>query len=131
MESLKTFALLCLAAVSAYGGVKTAGRLYYQGFMGHLHQEASDSGASLTAVQCAHPVQLIEKEGIDVPAGWVYAKVGEDKGFMRRERLSAKRPDCFQHKYPKFYGRLELDLSDYYYWGRLSDHYIEGESVPR
>lgn len=140
MESLKSLvfpAVLASALVGLLLGLpnamadKPAGRLYYQEFMGHLHREPSDSSASLTALQCAHPVQLIESDAVRTPSGWRYAKVGEDKGFVRERFLGEKRPDCFQEKYPKFYNNLNLDLTDFYYWGRLSDHFIEGESLPR
>lgn len=134
MESIKktlilTGLLCCFGAV--HGAEKNIGKLYYQGFMGHLHEEASDSSASMTALQCAHAVNLVEKDGVSVPAGWRYAKVGEDYGFIRSRFLGEKRPDCFQEKYPKYYNNLNLDLSDFYYWGRLSDHWIEGESLAR
>jgi len=45
-----------------------------------------------------------------------------------KDYLSAKRPTCFQGKYPKFFDALNLDLAELYYWGRLYDHYIQGET---
>ena len=99
--------------------------------MGHLHKEPSDASASLTALQCAHAVNIIEQENVTVPTGWMLARVGEDLGFIRSKFLASNRPECFQEKYPKFYSNLNIDLTDLYYWGRLSDHFIEGESQAR
>lgn len=118
-----------LAPSMGFAADKNAGRLYFQGFMGHLHKSASDSSASMTAIQCAQSVELVEKEGVSVPDGWKYGRVGEDYGYVRSKFLGEKRPECFQQKYPKFYNALNLDLADFYYWGRLSDHFIEGESL--
>ncbi len=108
---------------------KQGGRLYFQNFMGHVHKLPKDGSASLTAIQCAQPVQLLENSVRPAPRGWAYIQAGEDKGYIRLSQLGEKRPECFQEKYPKFYNKLNLDLSDYYYWGRLSDHFIEGESL--
>lgn len=107
---------------------KEVGRLYFQNFMGHLHQESKDTSSSLTALQCAHPVVVIERKGVDVAPGWLLVKVGEDVGYIRSRFLDSQRPSCFQEKYAEFYRRLNLDVSDLYFWGRLSDHFIEGES---
>jgi hypothetical protein len=54
--------------------------------------------------------------------------VGDDRGFIISSSLSEKRPVCFQEKYPKFYLNLNLDLSEMYYWGRLTDQYLSEES---
>lgn len=124
-------ATILLTLSFAWAGDKNVGRLYYQGFMGHLHKEAADSSASLTALQCAHSVSIIERDGLVIPDGWVFAKVGEDYGYIRSRFLGEGRPNCFQEKYPKFYQNLNLDLTDFYFWGRLSDHFIEGESLAR
>ena len=85
----------------------------------------------MTALQCAHAVNIIEVEELTTPTGWMLARVGEDLGYIRSKFLSSNRPECFQEKYPKFYGNLNIDLTDLYYWGRLSDHFIEGESQAR
>lgn len=122
-------ALSFFGAGDSYGAQKQAGRLYFQNFMGHVHKEPKDGAASLTAIQCAQSVQVLENSLKEPPRGWAYVKAGEDKGYIRFSQLGPKRPECFQEKYPKFYNSLNLDISDYYYWGRLSDHYIEGESL--
>ena len=122
--------LLVLALSQSASGEEVLGRLYFTEFMGHLHKEPVDSSASLTALQCAHSVSLVEKKGVHIPSGWKLAKIGEDTGFIRTRFLSDKRPDCFQEKYPKFYNKLNFDLADLYYWGRLPDHFLQGESLP-
>lgn len=108
---------------------KSSGRLYFQDFMGHVHKEPTDGSASLTAIQCAFSVAVLSSEDNPAPTGWIYVKAGEDKGYVRSRFLGTTRPDCFQETYPKFYNNMNFDLADLYYWGRLSDHFIEGESL--
>lgn len=130
MESLKNILIIFTILVSSisFAGEKVVGRLYFQQFMGHIHKNPSNDSSSLTTIQCAHAVKIIEDVEVNVPADWLYVKVGDDKGFIKKKSLSNNRPDCFQEKYPKFYINLNLDLSDLYYWGRLDDQYSQRES---
>lgn len=107
---------------------KIVGRMYFQPFLGHLHKNPTKASSSLTTIQCAYSVKILQDEEVGVPKGWFYAQVGDDKGFIHSEFLSEKRPTCFQEKYPYFYLNLNLDLSEMYYWGRLSDQYVSEES---
>jgi hypothetical protein len=107
---------------------KVVGRLYFQDFLGHVHKNPSKASSSLTTIQCAYSVKVIEDLEIRPPKGWVYVKVGDDRGYIIAKSLSEKRPECFQEKYPKFYLNLNLDLSEMYFWGRLSDQYLSQES---
>lgn len=115
----------------AFSVEKTVGTLYFKHFMGHVHKNPSASSSSLTTIQCAHPVKVIEDIDVQTPQGWLYVKVGDDRGFISSKFLMTKRPKCFQEKYPKFFINLNLDLSDMYYWGRLYDQYNLGESKTR
>jgi hypothetical protein len=110
---------------------KFVGRLYYSHIMGHVHKNPSDYSASLTTVQCGFGLKVIEDKDVSNPVGWLFVKAGEDRGFVREEFLTSKRPSCFQAKYPKFFNALNLDLTDMYYWGRLYDHYMMEESRAR
>ena len=102
------------------------GRLYYSNFLGHLHENPSKDSTSLTIVQCSHSVKVLKSStSID---GWRYVQVGEDKGYIQSQFLVRKRPECLQEKYPKFYNKFELNLSEMYYWGRLYDLYLQGKS---
>ena len=107
---------------------KVVGRLYYNKIMGHVHKNPSTYSASLTTIQCGHALKLIEDSEISTPLGWFYVKAGEDRGFIKEDFLSSKRPKCFQARYPKFFNALNLDLTDMHYWGRLYDHYMLEES---
>lgn len=113
---------------SSFASERTVGTLYFEKFMGHVHKNPSASSSSMTTIQCAHPIKVIEDPEVRTPEGWLYVKVGEDKGFITSKFLSNKRPKCFQEKYPKFFMNLNLDLTDMYYWGRLYDQYEQGES---
>ena len=107
---------------------KVMGRLYFQDFLGHVHKNPSKASSSLTTIQCAYSVKVIEDLEVRSPKGWLYVKVGDDRGFIMSSSLSEKRPTCFQEKYPKFYLNLNLDLSEMYYWGRLTDQYLSQQS---
>ncbi len=102
------------------------GRRYFNEFLGHVHKNPSSDSTSLTIVQCQHSVKILKKE--NVPEGWFFVQVGEDKGYVSSKFLSQKRPPCFQEKYPQFYNSLNLDLSEMYFWGKLSDHYLQGRT---
>lgn len=104
------------------------GIFYYKNIFGHVHKNPLSNSSSLTAIQCGYPIKVISSSDVVHPASWSYVNVGEHKGFIENSHLLAKRPECFQVKYNKFFNNLNLDLNDMYYWGKLSDQYIQGES---
>lgn len=107
---------------------KVVGIFYMEPLFGHVHQSSVRTSASLTTIQCAHPVKVIESSKVSVSPEWAYVQVAEYHGFIMKQFLSEKKPDCFQGKYPKFFDALNMDLSELYYWGRLYDHYVQGET---
>ncbi len=107
---------------------KLVGIYYFTPTFGHVHQSAVRTSASLTTIQCSHPLKVIESSKVSVGAEWSYVQVAEYRGFVLKEFLAEKRPDCFQGKYPKFFDAFNLDLAELYYWGRLNDQFIHGET---
>lgn len=107
---------------------KVVGVFYMTPMFGHVHQSSVRTSASLTTIQCAHPVKVIESSKVSVSAEWAYVQVASYKGFILKQYLSEKKPDCLQGKYPKFFDALDMDLAELYYWGRLYDHYVQGET---
>jgi hypothetical protein len=107
---------------------KVVGIFYMTPLFGHVHQSSVRTSASLTTIQCAHPVKVIESSKVSISKEWAYVEVADYRGFVMKQYLSEKRPDCIQGKYPKFFDALNMDLSELYYWGRLYDHYIQGET---
>jgi hypothetical protein len=107
---------------------KVVGVFYMTPLFAHIHQSSVRTSASLTTVQCAHPVKVIESSKVSISKEWAYVEVADYRGFVMKQYLSEKRPDCIQGKYPKFFDALNMDLSELYYWGRLYDHYIQGET---
>ncbi len=107
---------------------KIVGVFYMTPLFGHVHQSSVRTSASLTTIQCAHPVKVIESSKVSISKEWAYVEVADYRGFVMKQYLSEKRPDCIQGKYPKFFDALNMDLSELYYWGRLYDHYIQGET---
>lgn len=107
---------------------KVVGVFYFVPTFGHVHQSAVKTSASLTTIQCSHPLKVIESSKVSVGPEWAYVQVADYRGFVLKQFLSEKRPECFQGKYPKFFDAFNLDLSELYYWGRLNDHFIQGET---
>ncbi len=107
---------------------RVVGIFYFTPLFGHVHQSSVRTSASLTTIQCAHPVKVVESSKVSVGPEWAYVYVADYKGFILKEFLAEKRPDCFQGKYPKFFDALNLDLAELYYWGRLYDQFIQGET---
>ena len=107
---------------------KIVGIFYMKPLFGHVHQSSVRTSASLTTIQCAHPVKVIESSKVSVSSEWAYVEVADYRGFILKQYLSEKKPECLQGKYPKFFDSLNMDLSELYYWGRLYDHYVQGET---
>lgn len=107
---------------------KVVGIYYFNALFGHIHETPLKSSPSLTTIQCGHPLKVIESSKVTVGPEWHYVNTADYKGFVLKQYLGAKRPDCFQGKYPKFFDGLNLDLSEIYYWGRLRDQMVEGRS---
>ncbi|HXH76030.1 MAG TPA: hypothetical protein VNJ08_13755 [Bacteriovoracaceae bacterium] len=107
---------------------KIVGIYYYNPMFGHVHQSSVRTSASLTTIQCSHPVKVVESSKVSAGPEWAYVHVADYKGFILKEFLSEKRPECFQGKYSKFFDAMNLDLAELYYWGRLYDQYIQGET---
>lgn len=107
---------------------KVVGVYYFKPMFGHVHQSAGRTSPSLTTIQCSHPVKVIESSKVSVGQEWAYVQVADYKGFILKHFLAEKRPECFQGKYPKFFDAFNLDLAELYYWGRLNDQYIQGET---
>ncbi len=121
------FSLLSFAETTSTDE-KVVGVFYMKPLFGHVHQTSVRTSPSLTTIQCAHPVKVIESSKVSVSADWAYVQVADYRGFILKDYLSEKKPDCFQGKYPKFFDTVNLDLQELYYWGRLYDQYIQGES---
>lgn len=107
---------------------KVVGIFYMKPLFGHVHQSSVRTSASLTTIQCSHPVKVIESSKVSVSPEWAYVQVADHRGFIMKQFLSEKKPECFQGKYPKFFDGLNMDLSELYFWGRLYDHYVQGET---
>jgi len=110
---------------------KLVGVFYFNPIFGHVHQSSLKTSPSLTTIQCSYPVKVIESSKVSAGPEWAYVQVADYKGFILRQYLSEKRPDCFQGRYPKFFDSLNLDLAELYYWGRLYDQYTQGETRVR
>jgi len=101
--------------------------LYFNQEFGNVHSSTLKSSTTLTTLGCGHPVKVLKsKKSLD--ENWCFVRVGLHEGYILKQFLSEKRPTCFQSRYPKFFDQLNLDLTQLYYWGRLSDQYVFGKS---
>jgi len=113
---------------------EVVGIFYLKNLFAHLHQNPNRYSASLTTLACGHPIKVLQIRQEGLPAetvfnsSWNYVSVGPYEGYIKASFLSSSKPECFQDKYPKFFDNFDLDLSELYYWGRLSDLYYFGKS---
>ena len=107
---------------------------YFKNIFGHIHQNTSKYSTSLSTLSCGHPVKIYKKQykgghsQIIFNEKWNMVKVGPYQGYIQAEFLSKTKVKCFQDKYPKFFDEMKLEISDMYYWGRLYDQYVTGNS---
>lgn len=104
--------------------------MFFTPLLGHVHQAPARPAPSLTTLQCGHPLKVIHDPKVILGDEWAYVSVADHKGFVWKKHLSSKRPDCFQGRHPRFFDAMGLDLAELYYWGRLYDHWEEGEVKP-
>lgn len=131
MWLLAIFMSLVTMADTSSTDEKVVGVFYFNPLFGHVHQSSVKTSASLTTIQCSQPVKVLESSKVSVSAEWSYVQVAEYRGFVQKQYLSTNRPECPQGKYPKFFDAVNLDLAELYYWGRLYDHYVMGETRAR
>jgi hypothetical protein len=111
--------------------------MYLRPMFAHVHQNPSRHSASLTTITCGQPVKVMAakwpdgREDVLVDGHWHMVDVGPYQGYLDREMLSDKRPECFQDRYPRFFDAIGAELSDLYYWGRLYDQLVIGKSRVR
>lgn len=113
--------------------VKSIG--FFKKIYGHVHKNPFRYSLGLTTITCGHPMKILkvqsEKKGPyrdTFSNKWKYVKVGPYHGYILDSYISKKRPLCAQDKYPKFFEKMNLEISDMYYWGKLYDQYLVGKS---
>lgn len=121
---------LLLTVTLMYVAVADEDLRYFVPMLGHVHQAPSRPSPSLTTVQCGHPLRLLSDPKVVLGPEWAHVTVADHKGFVWKKHLSTTKPDCFQGRHPKFFDSLNLDLAELYYWGRLNDHWEEGQALP-
>jgi hypothetical protein len=102
--------------------------MYFKPILGHVHQTPLKTSPSMTLIQCGYPLKVLKSTLIKYPDDWNYVEASDIKGFVVTSFLSDNKPDCFQAKYPKYFEALNSDIAELYYWGRLYDQFLVGES---
>ena len=126
------FSLLVVFPWSSQAKDKRAyrGKFYFNQVFGNIHKNPSRYSQTLTTIACGHPLKIFLAAGTaeqtfsTIEEKWVQIKVGPYRGYMKKEFISTKYPNCFQDRYPRFFDLFNLEVEDIYYWGRLYDQYI-------
>lgn len=135
MKKIILLFFLTQASAFANSNLRLLKISYLKNTFGHIHQNASRSSTSLTTLSCGHPIKVYEvtnKAGqkfTTFASGFFYVSAGNYYGYIQSSFLVDKKPNCFQKKYPKFFDALSLEITDFYYWGRLYDQYSQGKST--
>lgn len=128
MESLKivtSITFLILSVIVIAQEVKYASETFV-----NIHQNASRYSQVLATISCNHPLMIIKdvKDGTElvenISEKWQKIKTGEYVGYIFDAYVSSKKVNCLQDLNPKFFEKLNLTLTDMYYWARLNDMYI-------
>jgi len=48
------------------------------------------------------------------------------EGYIKSDFLARNKVRCLQDRYVRFFSRLNLEISDIYYWGKLYDQFVSG-----
>jgi hypothetical protein len=129
MESMRIILTVILLVSSiTYARVRKKTVVYYKKTYGHIHELANKYSPSLTTIACGHPMAFIREKEDKVGKLWVKVVASNIKGYVDLKHISKTRPVCPQRLYPKFWNSLNMDVSELYYWGRLYDQFIEGNS---
>ena len=85
----------------------------------------------MTTIQCGYPLKILKSNLVKHPDDWSLVEASDIRGFVFNNFLADSKPECFQEKYPKFFEALNMDVAELYYWGRLYDQSLIGESKVR
>lgn len=133
MKGFHLLLILLFISTQSYAQSVVVGIKYFSQIMGNVHQNPARTSQVMTTVNCNHPIKVIaqtKKENtiISPKEKWMPVQVGPYEGYVMERFLSDKPVECFAERYPKFFDELNLDITEHYYWARLYDQYIEGQS---
>jgi len=118
-----------MIAASVCAKTEVSRVVYFNHLFGHIHKNPSRYSQSLSTIECGHPIKVVKNKGHEITSGnYIKVKVGPYNGYIDQIYLSNKKEKCFSDKYPKFFNALNLSISDMFYWGKLTDQYVQGQS---
>jgi len=136
--NLKIFSFFILFFLSFFTSAedKLLKVAYFKDIYGHIHQNPQDHSKSFSTISCGHPIKVLIKKEKNKSTElfnkqWRYVKAGPYKGYIRDNLLLDSKPNCPQEMYSQFFDELKLEISDFYYWGKLYDNYLKGKSKVR
>ena len=104
-------------------------KMYFQQTFGLLYNNPSWTADSSDVLACNDRVETFSFPAANLPEGWVKAKIRGKEGFVPQAFLAERRATCFAEKYPKFFDRFNLSVSERFYWGRLYGRYLWGDTT--
>ena len=90
-----------------------------------LGQNPRPTTNSISILSCGSKVNLLPQK--NPKQEWTFIKVGSYEGYVKKQFLNKKKPDCFEDRFPKFYNSFRIKLSEMYYWARLNHHLLENK----
>ena len=122
---MKAAILFIIIFFSLHGNSQDS--IYYAKTFGHIHLKPYSNSSSVTGVSCGEKLKKDTKIKV-MEQDWEGVEFGAKKGFVYKNHTSFQTPKCLQADYPIFFQSLELDLTEIFLWGRLSDQFIEFET---
>ncbi len=119
------YLLVCIIfSYSVYSKDLINNVLYYRHIFGVIHKNKSKYSDAIVTIQCGQRLEVINKY-----SNWLYVRAGGYKGYVREYMVDNVFPLCLQKRYQNFITDVGLTPSEYYYWGKLYDYYLE--VIPR
>ena len=107
----------------------TARIVYFNKIFGHLSRHPYANSSTLTILDCNTPMTIVEDGEKKKKTGqWYHLTVGVYRGYIKESNLSFSPVECFQKKYPHFFGAIKIEPGEQYHWGRLYDRYEQART---
>jgi len=91
-----------------------------------LGQNPMPSTNPVSILSCGNKVKVSSQKS-KISKKWSFVSVGPFEGYIKKQFLVKKKPQCFEDRFPKFYNSFKIKLSEIYYWARLNHHLLEND----
>lgn len=115
----------------AFAAKKKQFKVGYLNIMfGQIFKAPSKNSSALTTITCGQPLKVYsQSKKASSSVNWRSVELGTYKGYVHQSFISFKRGGhCFQSRYPEFMQKIDLGLTESFYFGQLYNRYIIGKS---